>query len=111
MKRTFIELPSFMNQWKEMGLTDSDLIRLEEELLANPEIGKVIRETGGVRKMRFPFEHRSKSDSVRVIYVDIEVREKIFLLTAYPKSKKSNLTKAERNALRTLVGKLKEVTR
>ncbi len=47
-----------------------------------------MRETGGVRKMRFAFEDRGKSGSVRVIYIDFEVYEKIFLLTAYPKSEK-----------------------
>lgn len=62
-----------------------------------------MRETGGVRKMRFAFEDRGKSGSVRVIYIDFEVYEKIFLLTAYPKSEKDNLSKAERNEFRQIV--------
>ena len=61
-----------------MGLTDSDLRRLQEELLANPAIGAVMKGTGGVRKMRLPFEHRGKSGSVRVIYIDFEIREKLY---------------------------------
>ena len=59
--------------------------------------------TGGVRKMRFAFEHRGKSGSVRVIYIDFALKEKLYLLTAYPKSEKDNLTKAERNELKRLV--------
>lgn len=62
-----------------------------------------MRETGGVRKMRFAFEDRGKSGSVRVIYIDFEVYEKIFLLTAYPKSEKDNLSKAVRNEFRQIV--------
>ena len=62
-----------------------------------------MRETGGVRKMRFAFEDRGKSGSVRVSYIDFEVYEKIFLLTAYPKSEKDNLSKAERNEFRQIV--------
>lgn len=62
-----------------------------------------MRETGGVRKMRFAFEDRGKSGSIRVIYIDFEVYEKIFLLTAYPKSEKDNLSKAERNEFRQIV--------
>ena len=62
-----------------------------------------MRETGGVRKMRFAFEDRGKSGSVRVIYIDFEVYEKIFFLTAYPKSEKDNLSKAERNEFRQIV--------
>jgi hypothetical protein len=39
-----------------MGLDDNDLKRLQEEILADPKIGAVLRGTGGVRKMRFAFE-------------------------------------------------------
>lgn len=59
--------------------------------------------TGGVRKMRFAFEHQGKSGGVRVIYIDFEVYEKIYLLTAYTKNEKENLTKEEQNELRTLI--------
>ena len=91
MTRTFVELPIFRARWKEMGLNDEDLKRLQEELLSDPKVGAVMRGTGGVRKMRFAFEQRGKSGSVRVIYVDFEIYEKIFLITAYPKNEKDNL--------------------
>ena len=103
MTRTFIELPIFRSRWKDMGLDDNDLKRLQEELLADPKVGAVMRGTGGVRKMRFAFEQKGKSGSARVIYVDFEVYEKIYLLTAYPKNEKDNLSKEERNDLRELV--------
>lgn len=45
--------------------------------------------------MRFAFEHRGESGSIRVIYIDFEVYEKIYLLTAYPKNEKDNLSKSE----------------
>ena len=75
MTRIFVELPSFRSDWKALGLTDADLRRLQEELLANPNVGVVMQGTGGVRKMRFAFENRGKSGSVRVIYVDFAVWE------------------------------------
>ncbi len=108
MTRIFVELPSFRSEWKAMGLTDADLRRLQDELLENPEVGKVMQGTGGVRKMRFAFEHRGKSGSVRVIYIDFEIKEKLYLLTAYPKNEKDNLSKAERNELKQLVEYLEE---
>ena len=58
--------------------------------------------------MRFAFEQQGKSGSARVIYVDFEVHEKLYLLTAYPKNEKDNLSKAERNTLKQLVGILKQ---
>lgn len=103
LSRIFVELPSFMARWKSLGLTDDDLLRLELELLADPKLGPVIKGTGGVRKVRFAFENRGKSGSVRVIYIDFEVYEKIFLLTAYAKADQDNLTKSERNDLKGLV--------
>ena len=103
MTRAFVELPLFRSKWKDLGLDDVDLRRLQEQILADPKIGSVMKGTGGIRKMRFAFEHRGKSGSIRVIYIDFEVYEKIFLITAYPTNEKDNLTPAERNELKQLV--------
>ena len=103
MTREFVVLPSFLAKWKHMGLNDDDMRRLEQELLENPKVGPVMQGTGGVRKMRFAFENRGKSGSVRVIYVDFEVYEKIYLVDTYQKSGKENLTREERNAIKTVV--------
>ena len=108
MTRTFVELPLFRDKWKNLGLTDSDLRRLQNELLSDPKVGDVMRGTGGVRKMRFAFEHQGKSGGVRVIYVDFEVYEKIYLLTAYTKNEKINLTKEEQNEIRKLISILEK---
>ena len=85
-------------------MTEDDLRRLQLAILEDPKVGDVIRGTGGIRKMRFAYEHRGKSGSTRVIYIDFEIHEKVFLLSAYAKNEKENLTQAERNELRTLVG-------
>ncbi len=91
-----------------MGLNDDDLRRLQEELLTDPKVGEVMKGTGGVRKMRFAFEKRGKSGSVRVIYVDFEVYEKIFLITAYTKNEKDNLTDSEKKEVKQLIGILEQ---
>ena len=103
MTREFVELPLFRSRWKDLQLNEEDLKRLQNELLENPKVGAVIRGTGGVRKMRFAFEHRGKSGSSRVIYIDFEIHEKIYLLTAYGKNEADNLTASERNELKQLV--------
>ena len=103
MTRSFIELPIFKSRWKELGLDDDALLKLQISLLADPKIGEVMQGTGGVRKMRFAFEHHGKSGGARVIYVDFEVYEKIYLITAYTKNEKDNLTKEERNQIKKLI--------
>ena len=108
MTREFVELPLFQTRWTNLGLGDDDLARLQKELLADPKVGKVMSGTGGVRKMRFAFEHQGKSGGVRVIYVDFEIYEKIYLLTAYTKNEKDNLTKEERNEIKGLIAMLEK---
>ena len=103
MTREFIILPSFSLKWKRLGLDDNDMRRLENELLADPQLGDIMSGTGGIRKMRFAFENRGKSGSVRVIYIDFEVYEKIFFINVFQKSDKSNLTSGEKNEVKKLV--------
>ncbi len=107
MYKEFIILPEFDKQWKAMNLTDDDLRRLEDLILENPELGDVMQGTGGLRKLRFSFSDRGKSGSSRVCYINIVRKEKIFLITAYPKNVKDNLSKAERNNIKHLVEILK----
>ena len=108
MTRIFVELPSFRAEWKKMGLTEADLLRLQQELLANPEVGSKMQGTGGVRKMRFAFEHRGKSGSIRICYVDFEKLEIIYLLAIFPKNEQENLSQAERNILKKKIDILEE---
>lgn len=103
MTRKFVMMSGFDRQWKNMGLDDDDLQRLERELLADPERGDLIRGTGGLRKLRFAFEYKGKSGSGRVCYVDFVIHECIFLITAYPKNEKENLSKSERNTIAKLI--------
>ena len=107
MYKEFIILPEFDKQWKAMNLTDDDLRRLEDLILENPEFGDVMQGTGGLRKLRFSFSDRGESGSSRVCYINIVRKEKIFLITAYPKNVKDNLNKAERNNIKQLVEILK----
>lgn len=108
MKRKFVMMPIFDKQWREMGLDDNDLQNLQAELLKNPQIGNVIRGTGKLRKMRFAFQNRSKSGSSRVLYVDFVVAETIYLVFAYSKNEKDNLTDEERNNIKKLIDRLEQ---
>ena len=101
-------MPEFDRQWKRMGLNDSDLHELQEVLLKNPKAGKAIQGTNGLRKIRIAFEGQGKSGGGRVVYVDFAVHETIYLITAYPKNEKDNLSKAERNAIAKIIVKLEQ---
>lgn len=108
MTRSFIEVPSFTNDWFALGFTDDDLSELENILLSNPEAGVVMQGTGGVRKIRYAFQGRGKSGSTRVCYVDFAYYESIYLLAVYSKNDKSNLSDIERHKIKRLVQLLKQ---
>ncbi|MBR3025436.1 MAG: type II toxin-antitoxin system RelE/ParE family toxin [Oscillospiraceae bacterium] len=108
MTRTFIMTKEFDKNWKTMNLTDSDLKALQEELILNPTKGDLMQGTGGLRKLRIAFEGKGKSGSGRVCYVDFAVFDKIYLITAYPKNEKDNLSKAERNAIANMIAQLEK---
>jgi len=106
MTREFVMMPEFDRQWQKMGLDDEELRQLQETLLQNPKAGDVIRGTNGLRKIRIAFEGQGKSGSGRVAYVDFTVHETIYLITAYPKNVKDNLSKAERNQIAKMIVRL-----
>ena len=108
MTREFVMMPEFDKQWQNLDLTDDELRQFQEILLQNPKAGKVIRGTKGLRKIRIAFEGEGKSGSGRVAYVDFTVQEVIYLITAYPKKEKDNLTKAERNAIAKMIVRLEQ---
>lgn len=56
--------------------------------------------------MRFAFQNNGKSGSTRVLYVDFVVAETIYLIFAYPKNEKDNLTNEERNNIKKLIDQL-----
>ena len=103
MTREFVMLPEFDRKWKEIGLTDKELRALQEELTIDPKKGDVMQGTGGLRKIRVAFEGRGKSGGARVCYVDFAVYERIYLITAYAKDEKDNLSKSERNEVKKLI--------
>jgi len=99
-------LPEFDRQWLSMGLTDADLTCLQETLLFNPRASNVIQQTGGLRKLRFALPERGKCGSARVVYIDFAEYKKLYLITAYPKKEKDNLSSAEHNVIKKLIGQL-----
>lgn len=58
--------------------------------------------------MRFALEGKGKSGSSRILHVDFVVHEIIFLIYAYPKNEKENISKEERNLYRRLIAQIGE---
>jgi hypothetical protein len=99
---TVVETAEFPRQARRLM---SDLERAELVVFAgaNPEAGDIVPETGGVRKIRWALAGAGKRGGARVIYYYRNERLPVFLLSAYAKNRKANLSRAERNAMKRLV--------
>ena len=82
---TFVESPLFTKQVHDY-LTDSEYGCFQEYLASNPEMGDVVRGSGGVRKIRWSRRGTGKSGGVRVLYFARTEAGEIWLLLIYAKS-------------------------
>jgi hypothetical protein len=99
---TVVETEEFLRKAKPL-MSETEREELVAFLGANPEVGRIVAGTGGVRKVRWGLAGRGKRGGTRVIYYYHSERFPLFLLTAYPKNEKADLTQAERNAMKRLV--------
>jgi hypothetical protein len=97
----------FDGLWKDIQYTDKELRELQNELIKDPKKGKVIKGTGGFRKIRYQLPSKGKSGGIRIIYLDIESSEIIYLLMVYMKNEKDNLTKEECRKLKSISVEIK----
>jgi mRNA-degrading endonuclease RelE of RelBE toxin-antitoxin system len=67
-------------------MSDEEYREVQATLMANPEVGAVIRGSGGIRKLRWAAPGRGKRGGYRIIYYIRHVRGIIWMLTMYPKN-------------------------
>jgi hypothetical protein len=87
--RGFIESPIFSRLIGDY-LTDDEYAGLQVYLLQQPEAGKLVPHSGGVRKLRWALRGRGKRGGIRVIYF-VPESSFIWLLTVFSKSEESNI--------------------
>ncbi len=99
---TVVETVPFLQDVKSLLSVDGRE-KLVHFLATNPEAGEIIPETGGVRKIRWAIPGKGKSGGVRAVYYYHNSGIPLFLLAAYAKNDKANLTMAERNTMKRLI--------
>ncbi len=112
MKAVLVELPAFARH-RARYLDEEAFRRLQMLLVAHPEAGVVIPGTGGVRKLRFGDECRSrgKRGGLRVVYFWWREGSQIWLFTLYDKDEMVDLTPEQRGLLRRLLQRELEARR
>lgn len=99
----FIETPLFLRRASQL-LDEDALASVQTLLMLRPDAGDIIPGSGGVRKVRVPAKGHGKSGGARIIYYWVQLNGKIFLLFAYAKNERANLTAKEAKALREAAG-------
>ena len=100
----FIEAPAF-SRYVKSYLDDEELGEVQEALIANPDAGDPIPESGGLRKLRWQDKRRGKGKrgGLRIIYYAFLSESEIWLMTLYSKDEMDDLTKPELRVLGNLI--------
>ncbi|MGB6399801.1 MAG: type II toxin-antitoxin system RelE/ParE family toxin [Bradyrhizobium sp.] len=102
-----VETPSYLADAERL-FSPQERLAIVDRLAADPTCGVVIPGSGGIRKVRFGFGGRGKSGGARIIYLFSGESLPVFILAAFAKSEKANLSAAERNALAGMVNEMIE---
>jgi hypothetical protein len=94
---TVVETPEFIRRTEKL-LDEKEREALIGYLAANPTAGDLIPGTGGVRKLRWGLERRGKRGGARIIYFFHNTQLPLFLLTAFAKNERTDLSQADRNS-------------
>ncbi len=101
-----IETPDYLADAKAIGLTADERRIIVDYIAQTPDAGDEMKGTGGARKVRFAGRGKGKSGGYRVVTFYAGKDIPVFLLSIFSKGEKTNLSQAERNELKQILGSL-----
>ncbi|MEK0082684.1 type II toxin-antitoxin system RelE/ParE family toxin [Benzoatithermus flavus] len=108
---TAVETQAFLAHCKAAGVSEDERKIMVAFLAANSEAGDLIVGTGGARKVRFAGRGKGKSGGYRVITCFGGGAILVFLIALFSKGERSDLSQAERNELRVMLGQIEDAYR
>jgi RelE toxin of RelE / RelB toxin-antitoxin system len=100
--QTVVETPSYLADAERL-FSPVERMAIVDRLAADPTCGVVVPGSGGIRKVRFGFGARGKSGGARIVYLFGGENLPVFVLAAFAKNGKANISAAERNAFAKVV--------
>lgn len=97
-----LETHAFTRRVVEL-LSDEHYAQLQADLVARPDAGRLIRGTGGLRKIRWAAKGHGKRGGVRIIYYWYARGEQLLMLLVYPKDEQDDLSERQRRILSKIV--------
>ena len=96
---TVIESPLFQKLWP-LYWSEEERGEFAAYIALEPTSGSVIRESGGLRKVRWARQGSGKSGGIRVTYFTRSAEEEVMLVTLYAKGKVGNIPAAKLKEIR-----------
>ena len=87
---TFIESAVF-ERVRAVYLDDDEYAELQQFMMENPEAGRVVPGSGGVRKLRWKRKGMGKRGGLRMIYFVRTQPNELWMLTLYAKAKQEEV--------------------
>jgi hypothetical protein len=81
---------------------ETERVAFVDFIARNPEVGDVIPDTGGVRKLRWRCPGMGKRGGSRVIYFYHDAQMPLFLLLVYAKAERGDMTPEQKKQVRGL---------
>src|SRR5438874_6131212 len=94
---------TFDRTLKKLGASQADVAALCAAIAANPQAGVVVQGAGGARKIRFALQGKGKRGGGRAIYVAFIKEDTVYMLMAYAKNQKVDLSSADKKALADII--------
>jgi hypothetical protein len=104
---TVVELATFDAASRRLR-DEAERTAVVDFVARHPLAGDLIVGTGGVRKVRWSMPGRGKRGGARVIYFYHDQGMPLFLLTAYAKNERADVTGEERRRFAGLITRIKE---
>jgi len=105
---TFVETDVFRKRLDSLASIEI-LFEIQADLLEEPNRGRLINGTNGLRKARVgdPDRGKGKSGGFRYLYLFLEHAGLIYLVYLFPKREKANLSDSDKKELSELVAIIK----
>ena len=104
---TVVETPEFLSAIDKL-MDEEDRKLLVDYLAYNPAAGDLVPGTGGLRKLRWALRGRGKRGGARIIHFYHDAGMPLFVLTAYAKNERADISQQDRNQFRHMTTLLVE---
>jgi hypothetical protein len=94
-----VRLPAYIRAMKAMGFDETGMREVEDFIRAAPDAHPVVKGLKGARKARFARPGRGKSSGGRTIYYVAVSPATLFMMVAYAKNERDDLSTEQRRAI------------